>query len=234
MWRMACLALLGALAGTRASASGEYEYLMGVAEERFESVVAATGQISGSDDGLRARERYATGVARKLWSTVGRGGETTPEDIEVAFAPGLATPLAIFGRGKILADQAYAAALDDAALAAAIAHELAHLALEHQKRRLALGMALIGGDRPARTDRRVHLAMRLSQSDVESRLIEQEADERALRMLWDAGLDPHGLARALAALKPFLGEGAWDIFMEYRVKRARLLARETGARRAGY
>jgi Zn-dependent protease with chaperone function len=197
----AWLFLLLTMFCTPARSSQEYAYLMGVAEDFYESFVTLCQTLHPQDGRTRALEARANELAERLRKPAAALAPGSEEwDVRVAIVPSLDSKMTLHGFGKILADRAYAESLSDAALAAAIAHELGHLAHEHQKRRLTLGLALLGDDPPDRLRKRVNLAMSLSDSDVESRRHEVQADEFAIHLLRAAGLPPQALIEALSVL----------------------------------
>ncbi|MDQ8022874.1 MAG: hypothetical protein REI94_13635 [Moraxellaceae bacterium] len=208
-WRYLVLGF-GLLLATPALAQLEFDYMVGVAEDRYDTLVINARRDGPPDEAVGRFESRAREVARRLWVIVReQHPDVMSARLDVLVLPDLAVPFAVLGRGKIIADRSYALSLSDEAMAAAVAHELAHLALSHQKKRLALGMALMGSEVPQRLDQRVRLAMRLSSSPVESRAIEAEADSYALKLLHAAGLPREGLLEALLALRGRMQDEAW-------------------------
>lgn len=208
----------------------EAQLMAGFAEDRFESLVFAARHGAPPDEATAAFEAASRDRALQLWQRMRahwpEGLPPPPEDvrIEVRMLADQPVPMAIFGRGKILVDRHYASLLDAAALDAALAHELAHLGLGHARRRLSLGMAMMGDETPRRVDRRMQLALRLSDSAVESRIMEREADEMALRLLQGTGARGAALVDALEALRGYSTPEQWWGELAPRIAHLRQLA----------
>lgn len=217
-----CMASL--MGSTSLLAASEYEFMQGSAEDAFELRADRHRAHSTPSEQTLNLERFATAQARNLWWHLGNPiAGMRADDIQVRILDHQSVPLSIMGYGKILLDSSYASRLTPNMLTAALAHELSHLALEHTRKRLELGLNLLADMPELGLERRIRLAMHRAASPVEARLAESEADEFALKWLQRVGVPPESMADALRALRPQVSASLWREELQPRVEALEIL-----------
>ena len=233
------VAVVRAVGGRPAAATGETRPIMRAAERRLRDMALRTlePQLERSPEVAEAMEAIRSRVVAGL--------DRPPEDLRVLVLDSATVNAFTFPGGLVVVCAGLVRTLESAdELAAVVAHEVAHVVHRDAARsigwQLGLSAALtVLGGREAEV-----LLQRLLGELISmhySREVEQRADETALRTLEAAGIDPGALADAFGRLEKEGEARDRPAVMQYlashpdlgdRIERARAASREAGARRS--
>ena len=170
---------------------------------------------------FNAEHRTVTDSAKlepllKITEKICKGNELDCEELKVHLLDrGMVNAFALPGGNVVLFTELIAVCENAEELAGVIAHEIAHVKLDHIRRKLmrevgiSIAVSIVGGSAGGEAARQV--ASILASSSY-GRQLENEADEQAVTYLARAGIDPNGLAELLnriAGQDEELPEGAY-------------------------